>query len=228
MIATALGVLSGLLLSDPAHALSIVWPDNGHAYEFVLAERMNWPVARAAAATRMFAGQQGYLATVTSADENAFIAQIVSQAASHISGSFEEVWLGGFQPSRALPPNAGWLWVTGEPWVYTNWDADEPNDCCGDEQFIGMWGPSGRGGDGPLGTWNDQGDPSATQVAQIKGYIVEYNVPEPTGVALGMLALACCSLCRRSASCQTRSNRLARATWDARRQPSENTDPTSK
>jgi hypothetical protein len=187
-IAAALGVLSGLLVNGAADAEPAIWPGNGHAYEFVLAERVNWPAAQAAAVTRMFGGQQGYLATVTSADENTFIAQIVSQAASQFPGSFEEVWLGGLQPSRALPPNAGWMWITGEPWVFANWDSGEANDCCGDEQFIGMWGPSGRGGDGPLGSWNDQGDPDAAQVAQIKGYIVEYAVPEPGSIVLAMLA----------------------------------------
>jgi len=27
-----------------------------------------------------------------------------------------------------LEPDGGWQWITGEPWVYTNWDIGEPNN----------------------------------------------------------------------------------------------------
>ena len=30
-------------------------------------------------------------------------------------------WLGGYQQHPTTEPGGGWAWVTGEPWVYTNW-----------------------------------------------------------------------------------------------------------
>ncbi len=46
----------------------------------------------------------------------------------------DEAWLGGYQLENQSATDAGWQWITGEPWSYTNWDGGEPNDCCTDEE----------------------------------------------------------------------------------------------
>jgi hypothetical protein len=37
------------------------------------------------------------------------------------SGQWDGPWIGGYQDSNASEPEGGWNWVTGEPWIYTNW-----------------------------------------------------------------------------------------------------------
>lgn len=95
----------------------------------------------------MFMGEFGHLATITSAEENDFVASLLAGL------PVTEVWLGATQPDPDDPPAEGWEWVTGETWDYTNWDSDEPDDNGGDEHYLGMWGELG---DGIFGSWNDQ------------------------------------------------------------------------
>lgn len=91
---------------------------------------LTWTAARAAAEA---AG--GYLATLTSAAENAF-------AVSLINGP---TWIGGFQPAGSPEPAGNWQWVTGEPFTYTHWHPDEPNEYVPHEDYLlfrksdGLW-----------------------------------------------------------------------------------------
>lgn len=101
---------------------------NGHLYEVVLvSEGIDWQSAQNAALT---AG--GYLATITSAAENAFVYSLASSNSSFWTPGRGETnlgpWLGGFQPDGSPEPDGNWQWVTGEPFVYTNWDPGEPNN----------------------------------------------------------------------------------------------------
>ncbi len=59
-------------------------------------------------------GWPGHLATVTSAEENAFIVDMTN--------SYNH-WLGGYQPAGSDEPAGNWQWVTGEPWIYANWNS---------------------------------------------------------------------------------------------------------
>ncbi len=159
---------------DPPIVNPVLWEGNGHAYAFILADGIEWSGAQYAASTFVFQGISGYLATVTSQEENDFIAAMVQQAKTdHNLNILIEVWLGAEQLDPNAPPADTWAWVTGEAFQYTNWDIDEPNDGGGDEHFLGMWGPDG---DGPMGQWNDQGD--SFVAANIEGYVVEFEVPQ--------------------------------------------------
>ncbi len=92
-------------------------------------------------------GSPYHLATITSQDEQDFIAGLLDD-----SGAFGQFWLGGEQnPLSTTIPGANWTWVTGETWSYTNWSAGEPNDFNGpaSEQQLGM--VSDRSW-----AWNDQ------------------------------------------------------------------------
>ena len=51
----------------------LAFPDNGHFYEFVPVINLNWNTASGDAGAKSLFGLQGYLATITSAEENAFV-----------------------------------------------------------------------------------------------------------------------------------------------------------
>lgn len=84
----------------------------------------------------------GYLATVTSAEENDLIYGLIQNEPKNV------YWLGGSLYGDA------WHWVTGEAWEYTNWGKNKPdnyNECCEDRcQMYRVEYNSN-----PVGTWND-------------------------------------------------------------------------
>lgn len=135
---------------------------NGHFYEVVVVSTaISWTSARDAAVA---AG--GHLATITSAGENAFVSSLVT-----LSG--QNAFLGGYQVDPGASANAGWAWVTGEEWGYTNWAGGEPNDQGSpNESFLEMWGG---------GVWNDV--PEAGSGYSQFAYVVEF-VPGPGGFAI--------------------------------------------
>jgi hypothetical protein len=97
----------------------ILWSENGHYY-LLVEQTLTWQQARDSADAMKFKGVHGHLATITSSAENAFISTQL--------GTTQFAWLGGEQPPGSLEPDGGWQWITGEPWVYTNWDIGEPNN----------------------------------------------------------------------------------------------------
>jgi len=106
---------------------------NGHCYEAVLAPGVSWDQAQAQCVAR-----GGHLATITSAEENAFVFSSVSGNPSFWFldgyGNGLGAWLGGYQTSGSGGPASGWRWVTNEPFAYTNWETGQPGDMEGLEQ----------------------------------------------------------------------------------------------
>jgi hypothetical protein len=156
---------------------------DGHYYQVVIANKISWESAKAAAEQRTFQGVQGHLATIGSAEEDAFLHQLRQQTlnAPHPALSGSELWVGGFQVRCATStpePACGWMWLNGESIAptngaspYTNWQNGEPNNLQrtpnsltrASEDFLAI----GLGG---VFGWNDEG-----ALSNVWGYIVEYG-----------------------------------------------------
>jgi hypothetical protein len=160
-----------------------------HTYEVVYLPEggINWVQARYLAEE---AG--GYLATVTSDEEAEFLLSLVQDEKywfqwdeTHnyiMNGPF----LGGYQPEGSDEPDGNWLWVSGEPFEYTNWaydgmpgdedsrPNDQPNDATGNQNVIALGEvniPVSTWGDFPyrLSSYNDPNEGGAY------GFIIEYD-----------------------------------------------------
>jgi hypothetical protein len=171
-----------LLAASPvAASAQTQWAGNGHYYQFVNTS-VDWKGAFAAANASSYLGMQGYLATITSAGENAFIAALAGKGA----------WLGGSDDVA----EGTWTWrngpEAGQAFTYTNWEPGEPNNS-GNEDYlqINWWLPGG---------WNDASGPAI-------GYVIEYSgvssVPEPSSyavIAVGLVGLGFAARRRRQSA----------------------------
>jgi hypothetical protein len=170
MKTTLVCLLALLTLAHSGLAQLTYWPasagGNGHFYEaFVAPSGVSWSNAQDVAVA-----MGGHLATITSQAENDFVYGLVSDSPALWvrQGSWGwGPWLGGHQAAGSAEPDGGWYWVTGEPFVYTNWGASL-NNYGGDEdsiQFYGQGTPTGA-------LWNDL---SSTNTQFVCGYIVEFE-----------------------------------------------------
>lgn len=174
-ILIGMGLFTVVAASSQASPISspVQNPANCHYYEAVsVPGGIIWQDAKVAAESLIFMGYQGHLVTITSQQEQDFIVTTFPQAI--IPGGLG-YWIGGFQPPGSPEPDGGWEWVTGEPFVYTNWMTNEPNNAPPGEDAIHLDGR--QIGGSPLGAWNDV--PSYNNMYGIPGYIVEYDIPCP-------------------------------------------------
>lgn len=147
-------------------------PRNKHFYEYVANTGITWTAAKIAAETRTYYGLQGYLATLTAADE-AQLAGAQAPGNGWIGGSDAEVegvwkWVTG--------PEAGTIFwngvANGSTPNFAFWNNGEPNNS-GNENYAHVRAP---GVLGIPGSWNDlQLGGDLTGDYQSKGYIVEYG-----------------------------------------------------
>ncbi len=108
----------------------ILNPANGHYYKEFVVPGHTWHGAVAEAAA-----MGGYLACIADAAENQWL-----ETTFPPRGNQQDTFLGGTDENQ----EGVWEWITGEPWTYTNWQAGEPNNSYGGEDYL-EW----------AGSWND-------------------------------------------------------------------------
>ena len=173
-------------LNGPATAS----PATGHYYEFVDGN-VCWDAAKLNASGMSYNGLQGYLATITSADETAVVNGV--KVGNYWIGASDEDVEGEWRWKTG--PEAGQLFYVGNgstggstvPGMYSNWSQGEPND------FSNQFRPGGEDYGhiyGTSGFWNDLSNCAGGAVAG--GYIVEYGGLEqctPTLFAVGTVTV---------------------------------------
>lgn len=190
MIKEVIAVGIGLaLLAEVADATPVQWSTadggNGHYYEVMyLGSKISWSDAQTYASSLTHNGEAGYLATITSAEEQTFLNGVnsdwVANSPNH-GGQYVTAWLGGVRDS-----NGAFGWVTGEEFSdYENWSAGEPNNYNGEPEVVGWWS-----GD----MWND----CASHTCSVYKFVVEYGtsfndntgntpvVPLPAGLPMAL------------------------------------------
>lgn len=171
------GGLAAAVSAGGAAAAPVQWGGNGHWYEFIDG-RFDWFSARDAAAAMTHMGMPGYLATITSAAEQAFLDGLDP-------GTPNGAWLGGSDADV----EGVWRWVTGpeagQLFTYTEWSPGEPNNSGNEDYLHGWFNPN----------WND------VPASYITGYVVEFSdtarVPLPAALPLMAGALGGLALFRR-------------------------------
>jgi len=126
----------------PAPESAVVFAGNGHKYE-VIKNSVTWKEAKNDCEKR-----GGYLATVTSKEELAFIHDLIKKGNNNY-------WLGGYREKNI------WKWVTGEDFTFKKWGYRQPDNYEGIEDKLGM-----RSSDG---SWSDY--PNNIKM----GYICEWD-----------------------------------------------------
>ncbi len=133
--------------SSPIVQWMVAAGGNDHFYQGVCtctacdgSDGLTWTDAKAAAEA-----MGGYLATITSSAENDFAFTVIDTAGFWYANPFNcsiGPWLGAFQPNPSDGGNDGatWDWVTGEPFVYTNWASGEPNNSGNVESLLEFYG----------------------------------------------------------------------------------------
>jgi hypothetical protein len=155
-------------------------PNTKHWYEYT-PYTYSWLNSKASAANRTYFGKVGYLATVTSQEENNFIGKFLASGDSWLGGSdnFEEInkAIGRSIYANKEASEGKYYWVTGPesgtqfsegdnsnltklPMQYSNWRGGEPNGQ-GSESYLHYYTD---------GTWND-----LSNVNWYLGTVTEYG-----------------------------------------------------
>ncbi len=162
VVAVWMALLPGAAQADPV----AVNPANGHVYEVVALSGESWTDANAAAEASTYEGAPGHLVSITSAEEQAFLEELIANRDKSAYIGFTD-WAA----------EGTFVWTSGEPTDYTNWGSGEPNDFF-DEDCSAAYGGSFPD-ESRRGHWNDiQCDGDATYAAaHFDAYIVEYEGP---------------------------------------------------
>jgi hypothetical protein len=141
---------------------------NGHFYRplTATADRTTYTNARARSLATTFKGQQGYLVTITSADENTFIINNVPATNVWFAATDEVVdgrWVIDAGPERGTVMKTSNGQLNGNiPGVYNNWCGGEPNGANGSENYaVAKWNGAA--------CWNDLSNNWSNP------YVIEYG-----------------------------------------------------
>lgn len=164
---------------------------NGHYYQLVgdyldPTQRWSWEDANTTAETLTYLGMQGHLVTITSEAENQFLIDTFHTAnpwPTWIGFTDSETFGGTESFGQPNPQIDGWVWVTGEPVVYTAWFPGAP-DNLNNEDFVVMGSQYGD-----HHQWNDVQSGSGGHAP----YFVEYEmnaVPVPSTLTMTSILFA--------------------------------------
>lgn len=134
---------------------------NGHFYK-VYDYSISWKDANTACVE-----MGGYLATLTSADEEKFVYDLLK------NGTKNYYWLGGSDEKQ----EGVWEWITGEDWNYTHWFSGQPDnhsDHTGEPENYLVIARANMG-------WNDlpnTGDTYGSSELKNSGYICEWEAKD--------------------------------------------------
>ena len=151
-------LLSASVLAHTAHAQTIYTAPFGaggtwNLYQIV---RVSQTWAKAAETARAMpdplggTGLPGHLVTMGSMGENMFVRRIAAVTEIWIGLTDSEAY-GGHEAGAGR--SKGWVWVTGEPVTFQNWNRSQPDDWTGKglgEDAVclagrGKWGDGGSG-----------------------------------------------------------------------------------
>ena len=149
---------------------------NGHFYKPVTTGAY-YTVARAAALTTTFKGQTGYLVTITSADEDAFILANVPQSNIWFAATDEVTegrWIIDAGPEKGtLIKTSNGQTAGNVQGQYNNWAGGEPNNSGNEDYPVTKWGGGTQWNDLPntftcayvieYGTWTNPDDATFTE-----------------------------------------------------------------
>ena len=140
----------------------VLWNYAAHSY-YLIDEPMTWTEA-----CEFASSTGGYLVTITTQGEQDSVREHIES-----SGTANTYWLGGYRAilNDSSASKNSFVWVTGEPFKYNNWEAGEPNNNDGHENYIEMFRihPFGR----EAYVWNDSGN-NAFGSSNV-GLIIEFD-----------------------------------------------------
>ncbi len=190
-----LSLLAVLVVATQVFSAPIQWSGNGHYYDIVF-KKANWTSDLAQAPLSEYNGENGYLATITSPEENAFILNSFFQNTEFLAfiGGRD---LGGLSQNPPSEDIGKWVWYNGSengiqfyqentsggiataPYNYANWAQGQPSRF--DIHYLAM--------SLNTGLWYDTNNGGYTGAPRaVSGYIVEY-VPEPATMSLLIVGL---------------------------------------
>ncbi len=192
-LAGPLGVGYEVVVAVPESGSGLFYGPYGPGGTWNLYEVVNiprtWIDAHSDALSRVRAGVAGHLVTISSLAENLFIQSICG-------GLSNDPWIGltdsdtfaalgaqeyGNTSSWPLPPagtpptstqrGAGFVWVTGEPFVFQRWNSGQPDDASPGQDGVFLSRSSGF--------WSDDRSGEGAQTGVYRPYIVEYELGLP-------------------------------------------------
>jgi len=118
----------------------------------------------------------GYLATITSAAENAFVFGLVDDPAYWVtrsSGLQSGPWIGATQRPGSPEPAGGYVWASTEPVAFTDWSPGQPDDAGGAQNRTHFGEAMGA----RTANWND----IAFDDGSVNSCVIEWNhAPDQT------------------------------------------------
>ncbi len=168
-------VLTASVLDVSAGGDASYNPDTGSFYQYV-STSLTWTAARSAANSATLNGMQGYLATVTSADEFTFIKDKTEGSQAWLGGTDQTVegyWRWIDDPGVPADESGVLFWLgnytgTAQNGMYTDWNGGEPNNS-GDEDALQITSN---------GLWNDL---PANSSSFLLPYVIEYTPSASSG-----------------------------------------------